>query len=104
MLPPTLTPMLLWMLPRMAPPTPRPTTLATMQSEPYGIVVDSTDIYWAEPGVSSAPGAIVTIPIVGGTSTTLIAGQNYPELLALTPTTLYWTDNGSGSVMALTPK
>ena len=72
-------------------------TLASGQDVPFGIAINSTEAYWA------GHGAIATIPLEGGSSTTLVSGSlpKSPFGLALDAVNVYWTDYGSGTVMSV---
>ncbi len=80
----------------------------------HGLAVDGTNVYWTEygtPGQTSDNGAVVSVPVGGGTATTLAADQNLPFGIAVDARSLYWTNNGTqannlsdGTVVKLTPK
>lgn len=75
-----------------------PAALATGGAWNYagGVVVSAGSVYF---GVGQ-PGAILSVPVGGGTTTTFASGQS-PVDLAADATNLYWTDNtGGGSVMS----
>ena len=71
------------------------TTLASGQSSPFNIVLDSTSVYWANDTSNST---VMKVPIGGGTPTTLAGGQSYPRAIAVDSTSIYWTDKNNGSV------
>jgi hypothetical protein len=100
-----------------------PAALATAQAQPYGIVVDGDNLYWANGGVASLlddcnNGTIMRLSLDSGVLTQLASGQSSPAALAVDDTSLYWinqassSSNGSyciaasnsGSVEKLTPK
>lgn len=75
--------------------------LATGQS-PYGIVVDGTNVYWANTGTQAnnhQDGAIVRVAIGGGTPVVVVSGQYWPRYLAVDGSQVFWT-NAAGQVMA----
>ncbi|HLK41474.1 MAG TPA: hypothetical protein VKU41_32215 [Polyangiaceae bacterium] len=45
-----------------------------------------------------------SVPRGGGTVTTLVSGLNRPYGIAVDATHVYWTNNGDGRVMKLSPK
>jgi hypothetical protein len=72
-------------------------TLASGQDVPFGIAMNDSNVYW------SAHGTIATIPLDGGSATTLVSGPlpKNPFGLALDGVNVYWTDYGSGTVMSV---
>jgi hypothetical protein len=81
-----------------------PKTLASALS-PASLVVDgdANAAYWASQ--TGADGSLWTLALAGGgTPTKLASSQNTPQSIAVDATSVYWIDQGSGSVMKLTPK
>jgi hypothetical protein len=85
-------------------------TLASGQSSPYGVAVDSTSVYWTNSGVGTSDGAVMKVPIGGGTPTTLASGPTSFGI-AVDATSVYWVSPGTiennysdGAVFRLTPK
>lgn len=69
-------------------------TLASASS-PQGIAIDSTSVYWLDalPG-----GAVMSVPIAGGSASTLASEPGVTPLsIAVDATSVYWTNAPSGS-------
>jgi len=75
------------------------------------IATDGANVYFTL--ATATPANVVRVPIDGGAVTTIAAGQNNPEGVAVDGTSVYWVDmggamefpNGSpGSIMKLSPK
>jgi hypothetical protein len=71
-----------------------PTTLISGRSEPRGIVVDETNVYW----VDGRPSTVMSVPIEGGTPRTLASCQDafYSCMnVTMDRTYVYWTADGN---------
>jgi hypothetical protein len=66
------------------------TTLAAGQSNPEGIAVDATGVYWTNNGPSWNSGTVMKVPIAGGAVSTLAAGQGLGDGIAVDSTSVYW--------------
>jgi hypothetical protein len=68
------------------------------------LAVDATNVYFTTPGSTSNGGAVVSVPLGGGKTTTLATGQSTPEGIAVDTTSVYWVDTYLGAVMKVDPK
>jgi hypothetical protein len=83
--------------------------LASSQSHPHHIVVNSKNVYWANTGAAQnnfTDGSVMMTPIAGGNVLTLASGQASINGLAVDAKNVYWTNMGTkqnnftdGSVM-----
>lgn len=67
------------------------------------MAVDATNLYWTDMGApngSVAPGVFMAPKL--GTTSTAVAAASTPVGIALYQGTVYWTDSGTGDVMAWT--
>ncbi len=72
-------------------------TLASGQGNPFGLVVDSANVYWTD----NSAGTVMSVPLGGGTPTTLASGQNSPLSIAVNSTNLYWTNFNAGTIVSV---
>ncbi len=63
-------------------------------SEPTGVAVDSTNVFWTDQG----NGTIVEANLDGTNPHVVVSGQNFPQGLAVDSTNLYWTTPANNSV------
>jgi hypothetical protein len=72
-------------------------TLAT-STDPQFLAVDSKNVYWTDDGDGSSgntgTGSVLSVPIAGGTVTTLATGLLSPAGIAVDATDVYWVDFG----------
>jgi len=74
------------------------TDVAT-DTQPSSVVVDGTDVYWR-----NAAGELRSVPIGGGTVTTLTSGQDagpYTRALVQSGARLYWTNPTAGTIATM---
>ncbi len=60
---------------------------------PGPIAIDATRAYWAD-----ASNAVYSVPLSGGTATTLATGQNNVVAIAVDDAAVYWLVNGNGTL------
>jgi serine protease len=74
-----------------------PQTLVTGQSNPDGVAVDSSHIYWANAG----DGTIHEANLDGTSPQTLVTGNinSGPRGVAVSSSHIYWADSNSGTIM-----
>ena len=72
-------------------------TLATGLGQPAGLAIDTTDVYFIDPGVgtSAGSGTIQRVALPGGgTPTVLVKDLAIPLSVLVTATHVYWTNSG----------
>jgi hypothetical protein len=64
-----------------------------------GIAVDATSVFWMAGIPDASGGALMTVPIGGGTPTTLASRPGTPAHLAVDASYAYWTEQTQGAVL-----
>ncbi len=59
------------------------------------LAVDAHDVYWVAAGSGNNAGIVASVPIGGGTITTLARDQAAPWAIAVNATTAYWLNGGT---------
>ncbi|OIQ99461.1 hypothetical protein GALL_183980 [mine drainage metagenome] len=70
-----------------------PTNIGNAQNAIRSITAGSANVYWLDSGNS----VLDSVPIVGGSVTTLANGLNGPTDLAINASTAYWVESGASS-------
>jgi hypothetical protein len=79
------------------------TSVELASGSPYGIVVDSTSVYWTGMGSDIGGeiiGTVMKVPLGGGQTVVLASGEGSWGI-ALDATSIYWTTGGGGTVMGV---
>jgi hypothetical protein len=71
------------------------TAVATGQTNPSGLAVDASGVYWTNRFTN---GSVMRVAHAGGTPVELATGQNGAHGIALDATTVYWTNTEGGEV------
>ncbi len=74
------------------------TTLVTGQTNPFGVAVDASHLYWST-DVSSRGGAIMEADLSGANPHALISGLNNPYGVAVDASHIYWTSYADSTIM-----
>ena len=72
----------------------QPVMVASQQSAPFALAVDSEFIYWTN---KETDGTVLKTPILGGNITTLATGQVQPLHIAVDSNNAYWTTESNGT-------
>jgi len=75
------------------------TPLAGNQLTPWGLVVDANKVFWVSEGSAPDQGVLYSLPVTGGSPSTLADGQNGPVQVFDDTDYVYWTNfQGGGAV------
>lgn len=78
--------------------------LASAQAWPWGVAVDSSNVYWLNRGLGNDDGTVMKLARAGGTpATTLATGEASPSAIAIDATNVYWTNELLGGAIAQVP-
>jgi hypothetical protein len=87
------------------------TALASSQNNPANIAVDETNVYWTNLGTwksdettSYVDGAVMSVPLRGGTPTALATGVSKPEAITVDAVNIYWGSVGAQNTVMQLPK
>jgi hypothetical protein len=64
-----------------------------------GIAVGGTNVYWVTGASAGSRGAIMTVPVVGGTPTVVAPQSGDPAHLVVDASNAYWTEMNQGAVL-----
>jgi hypothetical protein len=77
-----------------------PTALKTFAAgTPSDVVTDTTNVYWTD--LSAGAGSVFSMPLGGGTVTTMASSLGRPHHLAVDSTNVYTADSTGGSVFEI---
>jgi sugar lactone lactonase YvrE len=72
--------------------------IASQQSEPHGLAIDASSVYW----VNHGNGAVAKAPLAGGAVSPLATGSaGGPERVAVDAVRVYWTEPAAGVVLSV---
>lgn len=74
-------------------------TLTSGQPSPSAIALDTTNVYWANQPMQA--GAVVQLPIAGGTPTTVASAQGTLAAFAVEGSSIYWANSDADNTFIL---
>jgi hypothetical protein len=80
-----------------------PVALASQRDDPESIRVDGSWVYWTDYGESPGAGAVLRVPVGGGSSTTLFVGENPSELAIGGGNVFFLADGGTAGLVVKVP-
>jgi hypothetical protein len=85
---------------RICKPGEAPSIIASGQSHPYAIVVDTDRAYWTNTGVNGTNlGSVRSAPLLGGAALTLAMGEDAPRGIAIDDTSVYFARSQFGEIV-----
>lgn len=79
------------------------TPVAQMQTDPFAVAVDGTNVYWTAHSDANTDGVVWTQAKSGGTATMLATMQYGPRDILVSGGNLYWNNYFGGEVWQLAP-
>lgn len=71
-------------------------------TEPWGVAVDSSRVYWTLPNFAlGGTSAVMSAPLPGGTPTTLVTNVPGPMSIAVSSATVYWATSGQDAIQSV---
>ncbi len=76
-----------------------PAAIVSMRAAPTSVAVAPGHFVWAEAGLSVDAGAVLAVPMAGGTPVTIASGQRTPLSVVACGDALYWVNYRDNTVM-----
>ena len=71
-------------------------------TEPWGVAVDSSRVYWTLPNFAlGGTSAVMSAPLLGGTPTALVTNVPGPMSMAVSPANVYWATSGQDAIQSV---